>query len=267
MADPEARAAETLADIPSWLWDGRSLPVPVEDIADSHFGLRVCESDDLAAVAGAPALGDGEELSGLLVVDAREVWVNALEAQQSPGRRRFTIGHELGHWVMHRTPHGKVFCRAHAVDPGSDREQTPDIEEEASLYSGALLFPSALVRAEHERLGGDLEAMCERFGGSRVATERAIFRAVRRPQVDADLACFFWDDDAYEAWREAGGGFVVNDNLEDLHAPKLHRADCSYLRMPLKGSPRTRAPKWCARDAGDLLKAFPTAVRCSRCAP
>src|SRR6266511_1333109 len=98
MADPEARAAEVLDDVPDYLWDGRSLPVPVEEVVDSHFGLAVGECDDLAAVPGAPVLGTGEKLSGLLIVGRREVWVNAREANQSPGRRRFTIGHALGHW-------------------------------------------------------------------------------------------------------------------------------------------------------------------------
>ena len=35
------RAEELLAEVPDWIWDGETLPVPVEDIADSHFGLLV----------------------------------------------------------------------------------------------------------------------------------------------------------------------------------------------------------------------------------
>ena len=265
MSDPEARAAEILAELPAWLWDGRSLPVPVEDIADSHFGLRICESEDLAAVAGAPSLAAGEELSGLLIVDAQEIWVNAHEARQSPGRRRFTIGHEVGHWVLHRRPHERVFCRAHAVALDEQRASRPDIEEEASLFSGALMFPTGLVRAEHERHGGDLALLCERFGASRVATERAVFRAVRRPQVTEEVRCFFWDDEAYDTWRAAGEGFVVNDNLGDPAASRLHRADCSYLDRAVQGAPRTRQPKWCSEDLGMLRRAFADVALCTRC--
>jgi uncharacterized protein DUF955 len=267
VADPEAHAAEILAELPSWLWDGRSLPVPVEDIADSHFGLRVCESDDLAAVAGAPPPADGGELSGLLIVEAREVWINASEAREWPGRRRFTIGHEVGHWVLHRPLRGKVFCRSSAVSLDEPRERRPDIEEEASLFSGALLFPEALVRAQHEALDGDLAALCERFGASRAATERAIFRAVRRPRVPETLRCFFWDDDGYDAWREAHAGFVVNDNLGDFTLGRLHRSDCSYLARPVQGAPRTRQPKWCSEDLDALRGAFPEVSACARCAP
>jgi len=35
----EERAAQVLARVPEWLWDGESLPVPVEEIADSVDGL------------------------------------------------------------------------------------------------------------------------------------------------------------------------------------------------------------------------------------
>ena len=33
----EERATRVLERVPAWLWDGETLPVPVEDIADSVF--------------------------------------------------------------------------------------------------------------------------------------------------------------------------------------------------------------------------------------
>ena len=271
MADPVARADEVLADVPRWLWDGKALPVPVEEIVDTHFDLNVVEHDDLGGVPGAPALGPGETLSGLLIVDAKQIWVNAKEAASSQGRRRFTIGHELGHWVMHRTPHGKVFCRAHGVALDEPHEDRADIEEEASVFSGALLFPADLLRREYMRLEGDLSALCERFGGSRVATERAVFRAIYAPWIrgisDA-LDCFYWADGDYEAWREAHlrDGFVLNDSLAEPGQGVLHRAKCFHLGRPARdGQPRTRQPKWCTQDADELRRAFPHARRCRNC--
>ena len=52
---------------------------------------------------GCPPLGDDETLSGLLLPSLGQIWVNADEAVQWPPRRRFTIAHELGHHVLHRT--------------------------------------------------------------------------------------------------------------------------------------------------------------------
>ncbi len=46
------------------------------------------------------ALGD-DHISGLLFPRRREIWVDEREAARAPARRRFTIGHELGHWVLH----------------------------------------------------------------------------------------------------------------------------------------------------------------------
>src|SRR4051812_2158179 len=119
------RAAEAvLAEVPSWIWDGESLPVPLEDIADTHFGLLVREVSDLATAPGAPELGPGQSFSGLLLPDRGEIWVNSGEAESSPGRRRFTIGHELGHWCMHRDLEHAVYCRSTIVEAAE--AQKPD---------------------------------------------------------------------------------------------------------------------------------------------
>jgi hypothetical protein len=269
MPAPEEKAAELLADVPSYLWDGRRLPVPVEEIVDSYLGLRICDAEDLSAIPGAPA---GATLSGLLVVTDRKVYVNAGEAASSPGRRRFTIGHEAGHWCLHRDSRDTVFCRAngHGLDELPD--DAPDIEDEASRFAGALLFPPALVRAVHARARGDVAKIAERFGASRVATERAIFRDVHRDAVRQragdEAVCFYWDDEGYDAWRAAHArdGFVANDNLDDPAAARLHRAGCSYLNRPAKeGQPRTRVPKWCSTEPGALRRALPEARVCTSC--
>lgn len=111
----EARAEQVLADVPDWLWDGESLPIPVEDIVDTHFGLLVRDVEDMAQAPDAPVDVEGG-ISGLLLTAKAEIWVNAEEARQWPPRRRFTLGHELGHWVMHRTGQQSLFCRHASVE-------------------------------------------------------------------------------------------------------------------------------------------------------
>ena len=61
-------------------------------------------------------LESGQFLSGLLLADRGEIWVSAHEGVTWPPRRRFTIGHELGHWCMHRTGDGSVFCRSTSIE-------------------------------------------------------------------------------------------------------------------------------------------------------
>ena len=58
------------------------LPVPVERIAEDLLGLSVGEAE--------------LEVSGLLIPAERQIWLNAAEPE---ARRRFTLAHELGHWV------------------------------------------------------------------------------------------------------------------------------------------------------------------------
>jgi hypothetical protein len=183
----EQRAAEVLASVPPWVWDGESVPVPVEDIADTCFGLRVCEKEDLGLAPGAPPLGGGQTLSGLLLAGSKEIWVARGEAQQWPGRRRFTIGHELGHWVLHRAgveDAEGVFCR-HAsveekVEAPAERPPLPAVEQEANAFAAALLMPPELMRLHYEAIadGEKFQQMCSRFGASGAAMGRRLHAVI-----------------------------------------------------------------------------------------
>ena len=147
--------------------------MPVEDIADSGYGLLVRDVEDMGAAPGAPALLAARRCRGCCCPRAGEIWVNADEAAQWPPRRRFTIGHELGHWVMHRTGQQALFCRRTTVDE-TVTLPARDIEEEASAFAAALLMPQWLFVREHARCGGDVATLCAAFGSSIAATERRI---------------------------------------------------------------------------------------------
>ena len=97
----EQEAERFLATVDPWIWDGSRLPIPVEDIADSCCGLRIrdVEPEALCEVPGLPAHVDGHGLSGVLVPSIGEIWINANEEYEP--RRRFTICHEIGHWLLH----------------------------------------------------------------------------------------------------------------------------------------------------------------------
>jgi IrrE N-terminal-like domain len=179
MRDVEERAEQVLASVPGYVWDGERLPVPIEDIVDSVYGLLVRDVEDMRSAPGAPALAEGQALSGLLLPARGEIWVNADEARQWPPRRRFTIGHELGHHVMHNTGQQSLFCRRTSVDEAAI-PPVRDIEEEASAFAAALLMPQWLFVREHARCRSDIEQLCAVFGTSVAATERRVaylFRA------------------------------------------------------------------------------------------
>lgn len=105
--------------------------VPVESIAEDLLGLRLVE-DDLSAV--------GPGISGLLVVATRGLWTAASEPRV---RRRFTIAHEIGHWVCHRAD---VPAGCTPQDAGASRDPR---EREANTFAASLLMPAGRVRAAH----------------------------------------------------------------------------------------------------------------------
>ncbi|MBA2439825.1 MAG: ImmA/IrrE family metallo-endopeptidase [Thermoleophilaceae bacterium] len=178
MSEIEQRAERVLARVPGWIWDGDSLPVPVEDIADSVFRLRVREVEDLTSAPGAPALEPGSSLSGLLLPGRGEIWVNGPEAREWPPRRRFTIGHELGHWCMHRTDHvASIYCRSASVDPREERPERPLAEQEADAFAAALLMPARLLR-EHYRRNRDFHHLCRLFGASGASMGRRLHAVI-----------------------------------------------------------------------------------------
>lgn len=181
MEEIEQAAEDFLAAVPSYVWDGVSLPVPIEEIADSHAGLLVRDVDDLGVAPGAPQLDLGQTLSGLLLPAVGEIWVNAEEARQWPARRRFTIAHELGHWRLHRAAERGVFCRAASVEPEAPhaRPAIPPAESEANVFAAAVVMPARLIREQYVRCNHDFFQLCDTFGASGTAMGRRLHAVIR----------------------------------------------------------------------------------------
>lgn len=122
-----------------------TVPVPIEEIAHS-LGLPVMSMN----------LGDG--VSGVLVTEGGRSYIGVQKAE-APHRRRYTIGHEIGHHYL-KHHHGAVHVdressitfravsyRTTRSAPGSDPR-----EVEANQFSACLLMPARLVRREAEKL-------------------------------------------------------------------------------------------------------------------
>jgi len=180
----EDRATSILESVPDYIWNGQTLPVPVEDIVDSMYGLMVRDVADMSQAPGAPEDVNADQISGLLLTGLGEIWVNQTEANRWPTRRRFTISHELGHWVLHRTGQQKLFCRTAEVLSDQDlaeaerkvttRPAIPVTEEEANAFAAALLMPAHLVNEHHEKCRGDLAKLKETFNCSEKAMNRRV---------------------------------------------------------------------------------------------
>lgn len=184
MEDVERQAEAILAALPRFIWEGDRPPIPVEEIADSHFGLHVCNKTpaEMRAAPGCPAIGKDESLSGLLLPSLAQIWVNADEAVQWPPRRRFTIAHELGHHVLHRAGQQALFCRKGVVDsddkPATNRPSIPVTEQEANAFAAALLMPARLITHYYRQTNGNFEQLCLVFKASGAAMGRRLHAVI-----------------------------------------------------------------------------------------
>lgn len=133
-------------------------PVPVEEILECDLELDFGLEDLVGA-------GFGEDVLGAMWAAERRVRIDSsLDPTVYPdkeGRYRFTVGHEIGHWQLHRhlflshlnqdslfgaRPEPSVICRT-----GSRKAP---IEWQADAFAARLLMPKDLVaRAWEERRG------------------------------------------------------------------------------------------------------------------
>jgi Zn-dependent peptidase ImmA (M78 family) len=148
----EARATSVLRDA-----NALRVPVPVELVAH-RLGLIVEPS----------ALGD--DVSGLLVVrDGRgTIGVNQ---GHPPVRQRFTVAHEIGHYMLHRTSSNlfidKAYTAVYRDTQSSTGEERAEIQ--ANHFAAALLMPADLLLPAIRGSGFDLadeealEMLAEKF--------------------------------------------------------------------------------------------------------
>jgi hypothetical protein len=69
-------------------------PVDIEAIVDVALGI------DIAPVSG---LKSDHDIDGLIACDGSTIWVDGgIYWSDNPFRYRFTLAHELGHWLLHR---------------------------------------------------------------------------------------------------------------------------------------------------------------------
>ena len=95
-----------------------------------------------------------------------------LSTSTTEERDRFTLAHEVGHYVLHYlwpVKHGKALGAIRVSRYGSTR-----VEWEANWFAAAFLMPEADFRAAYEQFHGSIVAIADHF---RVSTMAASIRA------------------------------------------------------------------------------------------
>jgi Zn-dependent peptidase ImmA (M78 family) len=133
-------------------------PVRVERLA-AHLGVVVSRS----------AFKDGD-VSGMLIRQDGRAPIVGVNDVHSDRRQRFTIAHELGHFLLHPGREivldrpVRVNLRDKTSSMASDRE-----EIEANSFAASLLMPADLVRSELQRLSAAVRQDPERCTGALAA--------------------------------------------------------------------------------------------------
>jgi Zn-dependent peptidase ImmA (M78 family) len=131
---------------------GNQLPVDVFTLVELDLKLDVIPFDDLAAKYRVDAALT-QDFSGMYVdAESYVFWEKGPVWKQN--RLRFTVAHELGHYVLHRELLGEVkftsfeqFAAYFKADDGPRYV----LEQEANEFAGRLLVPIERLREHYDR--------------------------------------------------------------------------------------------------------------------
>jgi hypothetical protein len=142
LASPAALVQGLLKQLPDI-----PIPVPIEEIA------RALDINDIK-----PLTTKGFE-GGLVTDTTKSEGTILVNQNNSRGRQRFTIGHELGHflspWHEPATPDGFLcMSRDFVATDVRARDKVKRMEAEANRFSAGLLMPMLPLRKDLRRLGG-----------------------------------------------------------------------------------------------------------------
>jgi hypothetical protein len=139
--------------------------------------LGIIGKVDLSEVVGHLGLSirevDAEGFDGALVRSAHEVRgiVFVKQTMRDQSRKRFTIAHEIGHYILHDD--ARVSCGSNDIESWNRTLENP--ERQADEFAAELLLPSAEVRQHIGKQWPSFQpviSLCNMFGASLTAAAR-----------------------------------------------------------------------------------------------
>lgn len=139
-----------------------SCPVDMQKVAQ-HIGVDIKEHDL------------GSDVSGVLVIDARSpaIGVNAFHPKT---RQKFTIAHEIGHFVLHKDDQQELFVdKSFRIEFRRNTGVFSKKEWEANAFAAALTMPDWMVydKVETHNIdfsdGNSIKVLADEFGVSQDA--------------------------------------------------------------------------------------------------
>ena len=143
----ETKAEEFLAEHhPS-----RSLPIPIDDIVELKLGLNIVPCPELVQI---------HARNGFLTLDRSEIWVDQIQMDNFYNKYRFTLAHEVGHYVLHADFYGKnaVSATTWSIEEYiAWQNSIPNsviglLDTQANKFAGIVLVPTPELTKECQRI-------------------------------------------------------------------------------------------------------------------
>lgn len=119
-------------------------PVPIERLVEQEFGLDVIPI---------PGYRDLAQIDGALSADLTSITVDQWVMERRQNRYRFTLAHELGHLVLHRSLIASLAMSGTGTWKGAvqswDARQYSFLERQANQFAGYLLVPGAALLRQY----------------------------------------------------------------------------------------------------------------------
>ena len=174
-------------------------------------------------------------------------------AVSSEGRKRFTVAHEFGHYLLHRHQQEEFACGASDIETSGEGKGSRDIEKEADDFATTLLMPLDDFRrqVDGETVSFDLLGHCaDRYGVSLTAA------AIRWLEIAPKRAVLVASRDDHMLWAssneaafKSGAFFATRKNTIELPRSALaHSRNCTGASQ----SHDTRAQVWFAREPAEM---------------
>ena len=224
-------------------------PVKVDEVA-LEYSQQCFAGSPVGKVQGE----DLDGMDGMLAANkARSKWLIVFNsAVRSEGRKRFTIAHEFGHYILHRHIQDLFECCDGDIETGDGNKR--DIESEADKFASTLLMPLDDFRKQVDGLpvSFDLLGHCaERYGVSLTAaalrwTEIAEKRAILLASRDDHL---LWSKSNQAAFK-SGAYFATRKNTIELPQDALAHSNNNWDVGTHMHS--TRAQTWFSREPASM---------------
>lgn len=180
-SDIGKRAQDFLSEYHSSL----ELPIPIEAIIDVKMGLDIVPFPNLYKDFG---------LSGYLSSDRTAIYVDEIQSDQYEEKYRYTLAHELGHYVLHKSCYEELPFRSpdEYVEwrESITNEEISWFETHGDWFAGYVLVPSCHLEtvchnviAKHKTTFAKFKKIPEDFW-SYVSNEVATYFEVNPPVVE-----------------------------------------------------------------------------------